>query len=88
MVKISTLARRAKQNYYNYTLRDGRRVVKHGVTNNPYRRTVEMENQKLRLTSVIIDPVAVSERTARKREIERIKAYQRSHRRRKPRYNK
>lgn len=82
------MARRAKQNYYNYTLRDSRRVVKHGITNNPYRRTVEMENQKRRFTSLIINPVAVSEGTARKREAERIKTFQRSHKGRKPRYNK
>lgn len=80
--------KRAKQNNYNYTLRDGRFVVKHGITNSPYRRMIEMENTGLNFTSMVIDQVAVSEKTARKREKERIETYQRSHRRRKPRYNK
>ena len=82
------MARRAKQDHWNYTLRDGRFVVKYGITTNPNQRLVQMENIGLRFTSMIIDPVAVSEKTARKREKWRIRAYQRSHRRRKPRYNK
>lgn len=80
--------RRARQEHWNYTLRDGRFVVKHGVTTKPNQRMVQMENKGLRFTSMIIDPVAVSEKTALKREKERLKAYQRSHRGRKPRYNK
>ena len=80
--------RRATQDHWNYTLRDGRFIVKHGITTNPYGRAVQMENKGLRFTSMIIDPVAVSEKTARKREKWRIRAHQRSHRGRKPRYNK
>ena len=80
--------RRAKQDHWNYTLRDRRLVVKHGITTNPSQREAQMENRALRFTSMIIDPVAVSEKTARRREKWRIKAYQRSHRGRKPRYNK
>lgn len=80
--------KRAKRNYYNYTLRDHRFVVKHGITNDPDRRSVKMENEDLNFTSMLIDPVAVSEETARKREKKRIEAYQRSHKRKKPKYNK
>ena len=80
--------RRAKQDHHNYTLRDGRFVVKHGITTSPYRRVVEMENKGLNFTSMVIDPVVVSEKTARKREKDRVKTHQRSHRGRKPRYNK
>lgn len=80
--------KRAKQTHSNYTLRNGRFVVKHGITTNPYRRAVEMENKGLQYTSMIIDPVAVSEKTARKREKERIEAHQRSHKGKKPKYNK
>ena len=80
--------KRVKQNYYNYTLRDGRFVVKHGITNDPNRRAVEMENKGLKFKSMVIDPVAVSEETARKREKERVESYQKSHNGRKPKYNK
>lgn len=79
--------KRAKQDHHNYVLRDSRIIVKHGVTTDLNRRLVEMENEGLRFTSVIIDPVAVSKETALKRERRRIKTYQRSHKGKKPRYN-
>lgn len=80
------MARRAKQDHYNYTLRDGRFIVKYGITTDPAERLTQMKRK--RFTSMTVDPVAVSEKTARKREKKRIKAYQRSHKGRKPRYNK
>lgn len=80
--------KRAKQDHHNYVLRDGRFVVKHGITTDPDERKVQMENERLRFTSMTIDPVAVSEETARKREKERVKAHQKSHKGKKPRYNK
>ena len=80
--------RRVKQDHHNYTLRDGRIVVKHGVTTEPYQRYTQMKSKGVRFTSMIVDPVAVSKNTALKREKKRVKAHQRSHRGRKPRYNK
>lgn len=80
--------RRAKQTHWNYTLRNGRNVVKHGITTRPYQREVQMDNKGLKFSSMIIDSVVVSETTAREREKERVEAHQRSHRGRKPRYNK
>jgi len=80
--------RRAKRDHYTYVLKDGRRVVKHGITINPDRRLNEMENQSPRFTSMSVDPVPVSKETALKREKEHVERYQRNHRGRKPRYNK
>lgn len=80
--------KRVKQDHYNYKLRDGRIIVKHGTTTSPERRQVEMENKGLRFTSMTIDPVAVSKKTALEREKKRIKTHQRSHKGKKPRYNK
>lgn len=80
--------KRAKRDHHNYVLRDRRFVVKHGITTSPNQRMVQMENEGLRFTSMCIDPVAVSEETARKREKERVNAHQKSHKGRKPRYNK
>jgi len=82
------MARRTKQDHWNYTLRDGRLIVKHGITTDPCERFTQMENKGLRFTSMCLDPVAVSQKTALKREKKRIKVHQRSHRGRKPRYNK
>ena len=84
----SPIKRKVKRAYHNYILRDGKRIVKYGITTNPNRRAVELENQGLKFTSMIIDPVALSGKTARQREKERIKAYQKSHKGRKPRHNK
>ena len=80
--------KRVKQDHWNYTLRDGRRVVKHGITTNPEEREIQMENAGLKFTSMTKDQIAVSKETALKREKERVEAYQRSHKARKPRYNK
>ena len=80
--------KRAKRNYRNYTLRDGRKTVKHGITNDPDRRLQEIENEGLKFTSMILDPVSVSEQTARQREQERVESHQRSHKGKKPKYNK
>jgi len=82
------MARRAKQDHWNYTLRDGRSVVKHGITADPCERYIQMKNKGLRFTSMCLDPVAVSKNTALRREKWRVKAHQGSHRGRKPRYNK
>ena len=80
--------RRVKQDHWNYTLRDGRKIVKHGITTDPCQRFNQMKDKGLRFSSMCIDPVAISKKTAFKREKERIEAYKRSHRGRKPRYNK
>jgi len=40
------MARRTKQDHWNYTLRDGRLVVKHGITTDPCERFTQMENMR------------------------------------------
>jgi hypothetical protein len=80
--------KRAKREYWNYTLRDGKYIVKHGITKNPGRRLQELETEDLNFTSMVLDRVSVSENTARQREQERIESYQRSHKGKKPKYNK
>lgn len=85
---IPPVKREEKRTYYNYVLRDGKRVVYYGITANPKKRAIEIKNKGLRFTSMIIDPIALSEKTAREREKERIETYQKSHKGRNPRYNK
>ena len=80
--------KRSKRNYRNYTLRDGRFVVKHGITKNPDRRLQEMETEGLRFTSMIFDRYPVTEDTARQREQDRVEAYRRGHKGKNPKYNK
>jgi len=78
----------AKRDHWNYTVRDGRTVVKHGITSKPCQRLTQMKNKGRNFTSMCLDSVAVSKETALKRERNRIKTYQKNHRGRKPRYNK
>lgn len=80
--------KRAKRDHWNYELRDGHRIVKHGITTNTDERFIQMENQGLRFTSMLIDPVPVSKDTALKRERERVERYRRTHGGRRPRYNR
>jgi hypothetical protein len=78
----------AKRDHWNYTLRDGRKVVKHGITSDPCQRFTQMKNKRRRFTSMCLDPVPVTKKTALKRERNRIQTYQKTHKGRKPRYNK
>ena len=80
--------KRSKRNYRNYTLRDGRFVVKYGITKNPDRRLQEMETEGLRFTSMIFDRYPVTEDIARQREQDRVEAYRRGHKGKNPKYHK
>jgi len=80
--------KRVKRDCRNYTLRNGRKVVKYGIScRPPKQRETEMKVGGLDFTSMTVG-IALSEKTARKREKENIKGYQRGHRGRKPKYNK
>lgn len=47
--------KRAQRDTYNYTLRDGRKVVQFGITNDPERRIVQHERDGKRFTTVTIE---------------------------------
>ena len=79
--------KRSKRDTVNYTLRQGRKTVYHGITNNPSRRRSEHKASGKRFTSMTTS-TKVSRSTARKRESSRISSHKQSHHGRKPRYNK
>jgi len=81
------MSRRARRDTVNYLLRQGRKVVYKGITNNPERRAVEHKRSGKKFTSVTTS-VKVSRETARKREKSGIKSYEKNHSGKKPRYNK
>lgn len=81
------MGRKAKRNVVNYTLRQGRKTVYKGITNNPARRRAEHKRSGKRFTRMTTG-VKISMKTARKRETVGITSYKRSHRGRRPRYNK
>lgn len=78
--------KRAKQDTVNYTLRQGRKVVYKGITNNPKRREAEHRNEGKRFTSMTTSR-KLSRSTAKKREKAGIKKFK-SNTGRNPRYNK
>ena len=78
--------RRIKRDTYNYTLRDGRKVVYYGVTNDPDRRLRQHVNSGKRFTSMCLG-IKVTKNTAEAREQRRITNY-RYKNRKNPRYNK
>ena len=78
--------RRTKQDTVNYTLRQGRKVVYKGITNNPKRRKAELRREGKKFTSMTTSR-RVSRTTARKREKAGIKKCK-SKTGKKPRYNK
>jgi predicted GIY-YIG superfamily endonuclease len=79
-------SRRAERDTYNYTLRDGRKVVYHGITNDPDRRLREQENSGKRFTSMCLG-TKVTRSTAEAREQRRLTNY-RYKNGKNPRYNK
>ena len=78
--------RRIKRDTYNYALRDGRKVVYYGVTNDPDRRLRQHVNSGKRFTSMCLG-IKVTKNTAEAREQRRITNY-RYKNRKNPRYNK
>ena len=81
------MGKRAKRDTVNYTLRQGRKVVYKGITNNPERRAAEHKRSGKKFTSMTTS-VKVSRKTAQKREKSKIKTFKKNHSGKKPRYNK
>ena len=69
-------------------MRDGRKIVQQGITDNPDRRYIEHVNSRKRFTSIIVDPYPRTKENAKKEETRRIDTYASNHKGRKPRYNK
>jgi predicted GIY-YIG superfamily endonuclease len=78
----------AKRNTYLYTIRERRKIVQYGITDNPDRRAIEHNGSRKRFTSIIVDPYPRTRESAKNEETRRIQTYQKTHKGRKPRYNK
>jgi len=77
-----------KRNYYRYELRDGRKIVYIGVTDDPSRREREHKSEGKRFTSMNIVGPAVTKGSAEQWEEKRLEQYCRSHGGKSPKYNK
>ncbi|HEX9782101.1 MAG TPA: hypothetical protein VGA56_05120 [Opitutaceae bacterium] len=78
----------APRDTYRYVLRDGRKVVQYGITDDLERREEEHDADDKRFTSMTPVGPRVTRETAEAWEQERIDVYKRTHEGRPPRYNK
>ena len=79
--------KRKKRDTYNYILRDGKKVVYKGITNDPDRRFDEHVKSGKRFTTMSWGSPC-SREEAIKREKEGVAIYEGGHKGKKPRYNK
>lgn len=70
-----------------YELRDGNEIVYYGISNNPESRAIQHANSGKKFTHVNIKSVALTKRSAEKREKEEIQRYQKQHGGKSSRYN-
>ncbi|MFZ5479238.1 MAG: hypothetical protein ACOZNI_20910 [Myxococcota bacterium] len=73
---------------YNYTLKDGRRHVYKGITNDPEARLVEHVLDGKRFTHMVIDGTARTRPSAKRREAQALATYRENHGGRNPKYNR
>ena len=77
-----------KREYTRYELKDGKKVVYRGITNDPSRRETEHRSDGKKFSRMTTVGPRVTEETARKWEKGSIKTYQKGHKGKKPKYNK
>ncbi len=73
---------------YRYELRDGRKIVYFGITNDPQRRGYRHDNDGKRFTHMNILGPVVTKASAKRWEKERLTQYCRNHCGESPKYNK
>lgn len=81
------MVNRAPRDTYNYALKQGRKIVYHGVTNDPVRREQEHANSGKKFSHMVISPARSHDR-AYSDERASIETYQNGHGGKRPRYNK
>ena len=77
----------AKRNHHRYELRDHRKIVYIGITDDSERREREHEADGKRFSSMNEVGPAVTQASAEKWEEHRLEQYRKSHGGRNPRYN-
>ncbi len=85
--EVEKVVKMVKRDKYLYTIRNKGKVVKFGISNDPDRRAIELENERLRFTSIKVDTHPRTWDSAKSEETRRIRTYE-SNQGKKPRYNK
>ena len=77
----------SNRGHFRYELKQGRRVVYVGVTNDPDAREQEHRDDGKRFSHLLVVGPAVTRDTAERWEEDRLEAFRRNHGGRNPRYN-
>ena len=77
-----------KRDTITYDLKEGRKVVYKGTTNDPEEREKQHKREGKKFTKLLPTSRRMTEEGAKKRESENLERYRRSHRGRNPKYNK
>lgn len=78
---------RKDRNTWLYELKDGKKIVYFGISNDPDRREIQQANSGKRFTHMNIRSVALTRESAENREWDEIQKYQEQHGGRPPKYN-
>jgi predicted GIY-YIG superfamily endonuclease len=77
-----------KRDTYTYDLKEGRKVVYKGTTNDPARREEQHKREGKKFSSLATTSRAMTEAGAKKKEAEQLGKYRGSHGGKNPKYNK
>ncbi len=80
--------KKSDRDCYNYDLKQGKKKVYSGITNDPERRLKEHDADGKKFSHMTVSGPAVKKETAKKREKEKLKAYRNGHNGKNPKYNK
>jgi predicted GIY-YIG superfamily endonuclease len=82
------MARKPRRDTVTYQLRHNRKVVYIGTTSDPDRREQAHRAEGKRFTKLVVTSRSMTEEGAKKKRIEQLEAYRRSHDGKNPKYNK
>ncbi len=77
-----------KRDTINYDLKDGKKIVYRGTTNDPERRAQEHQAEGKKFTKITTTSPKMTPEGAKKREAENLAKYRRGHGGDNPKYNK
>ena len=80
--------KKSKRDCYNYDLKQGKKIVYSGITNDIDRRIKNHDADGKKFYHAISYGSAVTRGTAKKREEEKLKIYRNGHNGKNPKYNK
>lgn len=77
-----------KRDTVNYDLKDGKKIVYRGTTDDPERRSEEHKEDGEKFTKLTVTSRKMTEDGAKQKETEALERYRKSHGGKNPKYNK